>query len=312
MGFYLRHKSFSIWQFVAAPRVEQILLPLPDGSTAETNLLRLDDVHPHLSGNKFFKLLPNLHAAQASGCGGLLTFGGAYSNHIHATAAAGYEMAIATVGIIRAEPSASNNPTLTDAERWGMDLHFVDRTTYRRRHDASYLAHLAKQFPGFWVIPEGGSNPYALEGCRQLGSFISTLAFHHIVLACGTGSTALGISQGVGVDQRVHAVAVLTGLKREQQRLQDAGVVFHNAYVGAGYAVITSALADFIRRFERLNKVSLDPVYTAKMALAASELIASGALAAERTLLVHTGGIQGRRSMQEQLEAFWRNNPACT
>lgn len=275
-------------------------------------MLRLDDVHASMSGNKIFKLLPNIQAAQAAKCRGLLTFGGAYSNHIHATAAAGRDLGIPTVGIIRAEADAVGNPTLSDAAQWGMALHFVDRATYRRRHDVQYLQTLKDQFPGYWVIPEGGSNDLALEGCRQLGAFIAQFEMNNIVVACGTGTTAMGIAQGVHSRQCVHAVAVLGGLTREKQCLTQAGVTFWDTFHGAGYAKITGPLAEFIHRFEVLNTLSLDPVYTAKTALAVSQLVASNVIASEETLIVHTGGLQGRRSMQEQLDAYWRNNPACT
>jgi 1-aminocyclopropane-1-carboxylate deaminase len=275
-------------------------------------MLRLDDVHASMSGNKIFKLLPNIKAAQAAQCRGLLTFGGAYSNHIHATAAAGFEMGIPTVGIIRADADAHANPTLSDAARWGMALHFVDRDTYRRRYDPQYLHNLAGQFPEYWLIPEGGSNDLALEGCRQLGAYIAQLNVNQVVVACGTGTTAMGIAQGVNPQQSVHAIAVLGGLTREQQRLTQAGVTFWDTFYGAGYAKISAPLAEFIYRFEALNALSLDPVYTAKTALAVSHLVASGVIAGDETLIVHTGGLQGRRSMQGQLDAYWRNNPACT
>lgn len=275
-------------------------------------MLRLDDLHPQMSGNKVFKLLPNLVAAKASGARGILTFGGAFSNHIHATAAAGQVFGVSTVGVVRADPEASTNPTLADAKAWGMQLHFVDRAEYRRRYDSDYWRELRHLYPEYSIVPEGGSNELALQGCAQLGRHIAELAWRDIVVACGTGTTAEGLALGVSPQQKVHAVAVLPGLKQEKDRLEAAGAEFWGDDVGAGYAVVTPALADFIRRFEALNSVQLDPVYTAKMALAASRAIASGRLDAEQTLLLHSGGLQGRRSLQAQLDAHWCDNPTCT
>ncbi len=275
-------------------------------------MLRLDDLHPLMSGNKVFKLLPNLVAANASGARGILTFGGAFSNHIHATAAAGEYFAMPTVGVIRASPEASVNPTLSDAKGWGMQLHFVDRAEYRRRHDLDYWQELNGLYPEYVIIPEGGGNALARQGCVELGQYIGEQMWRHIVVACGTGTTAEGVALGVSPQQKVHAVGVLPGLKQEQQRLEAAGAAFWGDDVGAGYALLTPALVDFIRRFESLNRVQLDPVYTAKMALAASRAIASGRLDPAQTLLVHSGGLQGRRGLQAQLDAHWRDNPACT
>ena len=275
-------------------------------------MLRLDDLHPQISGNKIFKLLPNLVAVKASGARGILTFGGAFSNHIHATAAAGQYFGVATVGVVRADPLARENPTLADAKAWGMHLHFVDRAEYRRRADPDYWRELQHQYPEYTVIPEGGSNALALQGCTELGEYIAELEWRDIVAACGTGTTAEGIALGVSPQQKVHAVAVLPGLKQEKDRIEAAGAEFWGDDVGAGYAVVTPELAAFVQRFEALNSVQLDPVYTAKMALAASRAIASGRLDPAQTLLLHSGGLQGRRGLQAQLDAHWHDNPACT
>lgn len=259
-------------------------------------MLRLDDVHSLMSGNKVFKLLPNILAAKASGAKGLLTFGGAFSNHIHATAAAGHHFGLPTVGVIR-DTGTAQTPTLKDAIQWGMKLHWVDRQTYRARHQPEWLKDLQRHYPGFMLIPEGGSNDLAEQGCCELGKYVAELAFDDVVLACGTGTTASGLAKGLGTSQRAHAVAVLPGIDREIKALSKVGVVCWVDYHAGGYACLNDTIRRLVLDFEAENSVLLDPVYTAKMLWAASDLFGRGELNGERTLLIHTGGLQGRRGM---------------
>lgn len=299
-----------MWQHVAKPRVEKIRVPLPDDTWAVTQMLRLDELHVLMSGNKVFKLLPNIVAAKAAGAKGLLTFGGAFSNHIHATAAAGHHFNIPTIGVIR-DTGALQTPTLKDAVLWGMQLHRVDRQTYRRRHDPEWLETLQRQYPGFMVIPEGGSNDLALQGCCELGEYIAELDIDHVLLACGTGATARGVALGLRANQQVHAVAVLPGITREIEALSKIGAVCWENYHAGGYATLTDTIRQCVTNFEAANAVRIDPVYTAKMLWAASDLFHKGELVAERTLLVHTGGLQGRRGRPDVF-APQGNNRACT
>ena len=275
-------------------------------------MLRLDDLDPSMSGNKVFKLLPNIHEVQVSGKCGIVTFGGPYSNHIHATAAAGQIFQIPTVGMVRVDPPLLDNPTLSDAKAWGMQVIPVNRSNYRRRNDADFISELSSQFPDYLVIPEGGCNALAEQGCRQLGEYVADLPYEEIFLACGSGTTAAGIAAGIAKHQRVNAVAVLKQFKNQQAQLLNQNIRCWTNFHQGGYAVLSSELATFIKRFEDVNRLQLDPVYTAKMALAVTHLVAAAKIDPDQCLLIHTGGLQGRRGMQTQLEALWRNNPPCT
>ncbi|MFD6972250.1 1-aminocyclopropane-1-carboxylate deaminase/D-cysteine desulfhydrase [Streptomyces sp. NPDC059979] len=253
-------------------------------------LLKRDDlVHPELPGNKWRKLAPNLRAALEAGHDRLVTFGGAYSNHLRATAAAGRLLGMDTVGIVRGEELAGRplNDSLARCAADGMRLHFVARSEYRRKAEPEVLARLldGAGADGAFVVPEGGSNALALTGCADLGRELRGAA-DVVAVACGTGGTLAGLAAGLGPGQRALGVPVLAGgfLAAEIRSLQlaafggpagewDLAEGFHHG----GYARVPAALEAFAAGFESRHGLPVERIYVAKLLWALTELTASGA-----------------------------------
>ncbi|MFI1280372.1 MULTISPECIES: 1-aminocyclopropane-1-carboxylate deaminase/D-cysteine desulfhydrase [unclassified Streptomyces] len=260
-------------------------------------LLKRDDlVHPELPGNKWRKLAPNLRAALEAGHDRLVTFGGAYSNHLRATAAAGRLLGMDTVGIVRGEELAGRplNDSLARCAADGMRLHFVARSDYRRKAEPEVLARLldGAGADGAYVVPEGGSNALALTGCADLGRELRGAA-DVVAVACGTGGTLAGLAAGLGPGQRALGVPVLAGgfLAAEIRSLQlaafggpagewDLAEGFHHG----GYARVPAALEAFAAGFESRHGLPVERIYVAKLLWALTELTASGAFPRGTTL----------------------------
>jgi 1-aminocyclopropane-1-carboxylate deaminase len=270
---------------------------------------REDLLHPLVSGNKWRKLKYNLLRARAEGHDTLLSFGGAYSNHIHALASAGRNWDFTTIGVIRGEPSAAHNPTLTHARECGMHLHFVSREEYRRRHDSTWQDTMCEAFGPCYLLPEGGTNALALQGVQEIWQDVGA-EFDYVATAAGTGGTAAGLIRAAPGGTTVLAFAVLKGagfLRRDIAGLLGGHSLTDNwrlieEYHGGGYGRIHPRLVAFMDRFERLHGIALDPVYTGKMMYGLYELIERGEIpAGSRVLAVHTGGLQGRAGMADKL-----------
>lgn len=278
--------------------------------------MRRDDlVDASLSGNKFYKLFYNLQHAKALGHQRLLSFGGAYSNHLYALAAAGRKFGFDTLGVIRGERPQVLSPMLRDVARWGMQLHFVSRSEYQHKDSPEFHETLGKRYGDFYAIPEGGANAYGLQGAQVMGWALDRQMqgdYSDVCLACGTGNTLAGVAAGLSKTPSA-AVNVLgfsvlkgegtlaTGILAQHQSL---GLQVNNwrlisGYHGGGYGKKLPATLDIFRRdFERENRVELDPVYTAKMCWGVAQLMAQGYWPrGSRLVLVHTGGLQGRRGL---------------
>jgi 1-aminocyclopropane-1-carboxylate deaminase len=259
-------------------RLPSPLEELPDERLSRAGVrlfLKRDDlISPEIPGNKWRKLKYNLRSAQQQGHRALLTFGGAYSNHIRATAAAGYHWGFATIGVIRGEEHLPLNPSLDYAVRHGMRLTYLDRAAYREKTGPEVTAMLCGRFGDFYPLPEGGSNADALRGCAEIAGEIGR-PFDLICCPCGTGGTLAGLAHGLGPGQRALGFAVLGGgqfLTREVAALQGEafGAVPGNwsiefGFHFGGFAKRKPALAAFIADFERRHGLSLDWVYVAKM-----------------------------------------------
>ncbi|MEV6109341.1 pyridoxal-phosphate dependent enzyme [Streptomyces sp. NPDC051940] len=251
-------------------------------------LLKRDDlIHPSLPGNKWRKLAPNLRAAAAAGQRTLLTFGGAYSNHLRATAAAGRLLGFTTIGVVRGAELADRplNPSLEQAAADGMRLHFVERRVYRRRADPAYLDELHGLFGDFVAIPEGGSNAAAVRGCAELGRELRGTA-DVVAVACGTGGTLAGLAAGLAPEQRAIGFPVLKGgfLDKATESLQHAAFGARSGdwrlddrFHCGGYARTTPELDAFAAGFERSHGLAPDPTYVAKMLLGLTTLAEEGA-----------------------------------
>ena len=260
---------------------------------------RLDLVHPQISGNKFFKLKYNFLEAKRQDYQHILSFGGAYSNHIAATAFAAQQFGFQSVGVIRGEELADRplNPTLATAQEFGMQLHFVSRDEYRRKQQPEYLAELARQFPEHYVIPEGGTNALAIQGCQEILKD-SDAQFDVICCAVGTGGTISGLIEASHAHQQILGFSALKGsfLKDEVAQLtKKTNWNILDDYCCGGYAKTSAALVQFIRDFEAEFSIPLEQVYTAKMLMGIFDLIEKNYfLARSKLLVIHSGGLQGR------------------
>lgn len=247
-------------------------------------LKRDDLIHPDVPGNKWRKLKYNLVRASDEGYDCLLTFGGAFSNHIRATAAAGHYYGFSTIGVIRGEEHLPLNPVLADAVRFGMRLTYMDRTTYRSKTSPDVERSLREQFGDFYLIPEGGSNALAVRGCAELPAEISE-SFDIICCACGTGGTLAGIAAGLQPGCHALGFSVLKGgefLTRDVARFQESyGQVTANwsiemSYHFGGFARRNTDLDLFIADFRERHEIQLDWVYVAKMLYGVFDLVAAG------------------------------------
>lgn len=275
-------------------------------------MVRRDDiVDADLSGNKFYKLFYNLLAAKEQGYTQILSFGGAYSNHIHALAAAGYRFGIKTVGVIRGERPKTLSPCLQDAEAWGMKLHFISRSDYSVGITPELDGDLHRLYGDFYSIPEGGANLLGVKGTQKLGWALSqqlSSGYTHVCVACGTGNTLAGIAAGLAGNDDCTAIgfSVLKGagdlgksIKNQHQTMKHADGNWRliSGFHGGGYAKkLPLTLQQFYASFEAETKLILDPVYTLKMCWGVAQLIEQHYWPrGSRLVLVHTGGLQGRR-----------------
>ncbi|MFJ9791326.1 1-aminocyclopropane-1-carboxylate deaminase/D-cysteine desulfhydrase [Streptomyces globosus] len=253
-------------------------------------LLKRDDlVHPELPGNKWRKLAPNLRAAVAGGHRELVTFGGAYSNHLRATAAAGRLLGLGTVGVVRGDELAARplNDSLARCAADGMRLHFVPRADYRRKAEPAVLARLLEDAgaASAYAVPEGGSNALALGGCAALGRELRGVS-DIVAVACGTGGTLAGLAAGLAPGQRALGVPVLAGgflggEIRSLQRQAFGGPAgdwsLAEGFDHGGYARVPAALEAFAAGFEERHGVPVERIYVAKLLWALAELAERGA-----------------------------------
>ncbi len=272
------------------------------------SILREDMLHPFVSGNKFRKLKYNLQVAQAQGNKTLLTFGGAFSNHIAAVAAAGKELGFKTIGIIRGEELESKileNPTLSFAQECGMHLHFVSREAYRHKDETEFINNLKNQFGDFYQLPEGGTNALAVKGCEEILS-PETASSNYICVPVGTGGTMAGLLKASNENQQVLGFSALKGTFQTseiEKYTQKTNYKIIDDYCFGGYGKIDIDLIRFINEFKEKTKISLDPIYTGKMMYGIMDLLKKGHFKENsRIFAVHTGGLQGIAGMNLKLK----------
>ncbi|OYQ38260.1 1-aminocyclopropane-1-carboxylate deaminase [Flavobacterium cyanobacteriorum] len=279
---------------------------LPSVGTIQISVKREDLLHPHISGNKFRKLKYNILQAKRQGVRTLLTFGGAYSNHIAATAAAGKEYGFKTIGVIRGEElfdKIVDNPTLSFAKSCGMELIFVSRDVYRQKESKIFNTTLQERFGDFYLVPEGGTNNLAVKGCEEILE-TNDIDYTHICCAVGTGGTVSGIINSASNNQQVLGFpalkADLSGAIRKFAKQDNWALV--TEYHFGGYGKINAGLVTFINKFYTETGVPLDPVYTGKMFFGVYDMIVNhGFPENSRILLIHTGGLQGIAGMNKEL-----------
>ena len=269
---------------------------------------REDLLHPDISGNKFRKLKYNLLQAKAENQHTLVTFGGAFSNHILAVAAAGKEYDFKTIGMIRGEELASkikDNPTLQKAQEFGMQLEFVSREAYRNKSQAAFLDTLKEKFGDFYLLPEGGTNALAIKGCEEILTKEDD-GFDFICCAVGTGGTISGIINCSKPGQQVLGFPALKGDFLKEDILKFTNNTHWNLitdYHFGGYGKVTEPLIRFINDFKKENDIFLDPIYTGKMVFGVIDLIQKDYFPKGASILViHTGGLQGIKGMNKVLK----------
>lgn len=269
---------------------------------------REDMIHPFVSGNKFRKLKYNLLQAKAENKTTLLTFGGAFSNHIAAVAFAGREQGFKTIGVIRGDElfdKIEENPTLKFAQENGMQFEFVSRENYRLKNEESYIENLKQKFGDFYFVPEGGTNELAVKGCEEILTDEDSV-FDYVCCAVGTGGTISGLINTASPNQKILGFPALKGdFLKDEIRIfakKDNWNLISDYHFG-GYGKINLELIEFINAFFDENKVPLDPIYTGKMVFGVIDLIHKNYFPAHsKILLIHTGGLQGINGMNLKLK----------
>lgn len=288
---------------------QDILLP---GFGVSLTVRREDLVDPEISGNKLRKLKYNLQQVRHQGKKILLTFGGAYSNHIDAVAAAGKRFGYSTVGIIRGEELVDKiveNPTLSRAAANGMHLKFVSRNDYRQKLTDGFLRALEKEFGDFYLLPEGGTNALAVKGCEEILTNADA-DFDYICCAVGTGGTLAGLINSTAEGQKVLGFPSLKADLAPDIRRWTSKTNWQlvTGYEFGGYGKIDPKLVAFINQTRKMHLLPLDPIYTGKMFFGVMDMIETGYFpAGSRILAIHTGGLQGIAGANARLQS--KNSP---
>lgn len=275
-------------------------------------LVRRDDaIDSELSGNKFYKLYFNLRAAREQGINQLLSFGGAYSNHLHALAAAGHRYGFNTLGVVRGERPAQLSATLSDAEAWGMKLIFISRDEYRNKTESELIDSLRARHGEFYLIPEGGANLSGALGMQALGRALEQQLkadYTSVCIACGTGTSLAGLAAGINPGKLALGFSVLKGEGGLGSEIAALYNQLRGQKVTANWRLISGFhaggygkkhpeyLAEYWQKFERESGILLDPVYTLKMFWGIDFLVRQGYWPrGSRVVAIHSGGLQGRR-----------------
>ncbi|ABM04733.1 Pyridoxal-5'-phosphate-dependent enzyme, beta subunit [Psychromonas ingrahamii 37] len=304
-------------QSIIAPSpLQKIEHPLLDFWQLTLSVKRDDLLHPAISGNKWRKLKYNLLEARRQQVDHIISFGGAYSNHIHALAAAGFYFGFKTTAIIRGESWYANNPTLKQALAWGMELQFVTRQEYKQRAEPAYLQSLQSAYPNAFIVPEGGSNRFALRGVIEALQEIqqqASVTVDHIITATGSGSTLAGLVAGIAQSQRQPKVTGIAVLKNAHYLNQEIALLLQQAKINnknnwrlqtefhhGGYAKVPLELNHFCEQFSLQTGIPVEPIYTGKMFYGLFKLIEQGYFnRGEHIVALHTGGLQGLDGLKE-------------
>ena len=269
------------------------------------SVLRLDLVHPVISGNKWFKLKYNLARARETGQQTLLSFGGPWSNHLHALACAGAEFGFHTTGIVRGELPEPLNACLLDAREAGMQLAGITRSEYAKRHDPGFISQLQSQYGPFYLVPEGGANLEGVRGCAEIPLLYPQQDFDLVCLACGTGATLAGMALSSRVPlmgfQVLKGAGYLAG--EVSARITEYGLQescpwhLNDTFHFGGYARVSPELMQFLTEFEMRHGIPLEPVYSGKLLYGIYALVEKRDIFPQnsRILAIHGGGLQGLR-----------------
>ena len=294
----------------AAAIVERVQLP-GVGNDVNIFMKRIDLVHPLISGNKWFKMKYNIAEMKKHNVNTLLTLGGAYSNHIHAVAEAGKIFDFKTIGLIRGEEHLPLNPTLKSAINCGMKLHYLDRSSFRKRESEEFMWSIKKKYGDVYILPVGGTNELAVKGCAEIIDQIK-IDYDFICSASGSGGTFAGLVTGLGGEKKAIAFPALKGGEFLADVVHNlvfsySGKHYSNWEINAdfhfgGFAKLSEELVKFTIEFEKLNGFSLDYIYTNKMMFGLSDLVKKGYFKSGASIVaIHSGGIQGNIGMKERI-----------
>ncbi|MGF6209606.1 1-aminocyclopropane-1-carboxylate deaminase/D-cysteine desulfhydrase [Pseudomonas frederiksbergensis] len=272
----------------------------------EVAILRLDQIDPLISGNKWFKLIEHLHAADQAGADGIISLGGAHSNHLHALAAAGKRFGFNTVGLLRGHPH--DTPTVKDLQDFGMQLHWLGYGGYRARHEAGFWLPWQAQYPTLHPVPEGGGGLRGAQGCMQLRDQVREQLnglgwsdYDGWWLACGTGTTLAGLVLAEAGEHPVYGALAVPddhGVAQQVEAIVGGAEPAYALFEASrgGFAKVDSLLTEFIEQTEQVSGIPLEPLYTGKALLALKQHVEAGRFAhGTRLIFIHTGGLQGRR-----------------
>ncbi|MEO6233274.1 MAG: pyridoxal-phosphate dependent enzyme [Ferruginibacter sp.] len=293
-------------------RNEKLSDILFDKMQVSVTVLRLDTIHPVVSGNKLFKLHYFLENAIKGSYEDIVTFGGAWSNHLVATAFAGKQMELNTIGIVRGEQPKKLSTTLSNCLQYGMQLHFIPRELYDQKDEHGFINSLNKDCQHKLVIPEGGYHPAGANGAALIMQFVPNDATH-ICTAAGTATTLAGLLMGAKKEQQIIGIPVLKGMMDLPERIayltnnkfdKNQLAIMPDYHFG-GYAKKTPALIDFMNEFYKKHAIPTDFVYTAKMMYGVFDLIDKGYFKKGSNIIcIHTGGLQGNLSLPPGTLAF--------
>jgi len=293
---------------------QKIILP-NSNNNIEVYLQREDLIHPFISGNKYYKLKYNLEKAKEKNKETILTFGGAYSNHIHAVSAAAKSFGFKSIGIIRGEEYKPLNPTLQFAVDNGMKLYYLDRKTYRNRTEKSFREEIAKQFGDVYILPEGGTNELALKGTAEILQNIK-IDFEYLCAPVGSGGTLAGLITGLYDSKKAIGFSSLKGgeylsgtiselISNSSIRKFDNWIINHDYHFG-GFAKISRELIEFVNWFKDNNNIQLDLIYNGKMMFGINDMISKKYFPSNsRIVAIHTGGLQGLTGMKSKIEKIF-------
>ena len=284
-------------------KTEQISFPFLNDKEIRIFIKRLDKTHKYISGNKWFKLKYNFLEAKKKKIRTIITFGGAFSNHIAATAFLGKKEGFNTIGIIRGEEHNPLNPTLTFAKKQGMILRYLSRDAYRLKNTDNYLDQLKNEFDNIYLIPEGGTNNLAIKGTSEIIN--DNDQQDYVCCAVGTGGTIAGIINSAHENQKILGFPVIKGNNLLQKEIEkwtnnNSWKLIKNCHCG-GYAKLSDKLITTINTFHEMFQIPLDGIYTGKMILGVLDLIKQNYFPkGSSILLIHTGGIQGNIGLNQR------------
>ena len=286
--------------------LQPLLLEELANRAIKADILRLDKLHPIISGNKWFKLKYYLEEALQTGHTNLLSFGGAWSNHIIATAYAAHLSGLGSVGIIRGERPEKFSTTLQAAISYGMQLEFMSRADYAMKADPRFIHDLRKKYGNIYIIPEGGAGEKGVEGSREILSLAGQTAYSHVICCIGTGTMYAGLVLSCSGTQEVIGIPVLKGFQNQESKFVESFMpakkrpnttIFFDYHFG-GYAKKTPELLRFMNDLYETTGIATDFVYTGKLFYAFLDIVKKEYFpSGSHILMVHSGGLQGNSSL---------------